>query len=162
LDEPSGKARRHWSVGLGVAAAVLLVASAMAAAVLTIGGGGTAPAPMRRVTPHGGQDGTVGLPKSNLRVPTEAQTRHLLAYAAAVGTCLRRHGIVAEGPTKTGRTITLETETPVGTGRLVRLVLPCAARIGDPPPSASLQVIDERTIALSVPKQCLLDPRIEA
>jgi hypothetical protein len=162
VDEPPRKARRHRSVGLGVAAVVLLVASATAAGVLTVGRGGTAPAPMRRVTPHGGQNGTVGLPKSNLRVLTEAQTRHLLAYAAAVRTCLRRHGIVAEGPTKTERTITLETETPVGTGRLVRVVLPCAARIGDPPPPASLQVIDERTVALSVPKQCLLDPKLEA
>jgi hypothetical protein len=149
-------------VGFGVAAVVVLAASAIAAAVLTIGGGGTAPAPMRRVTPSSGQGGTVGLPKSNLRVLTEAQTRHLLAYAAAVGTCLRRHGIVAGGPTTTKRTITLETETPVGTERLVHLVLPCAARIGDPPPPASLQVTDERTIALSVPKQCLLDPKIEA
>ena len=162
MDEPNRKARRHRSVGLGVAAVVVLMASATAAAVLTIGGGGTAPAPARAVAPRGGQSVTVGLPKSNLRVLTAAQMRRLLAYASAVRTCLRRYRIAATGPTKTERTITLETNKRVGTGRLVHLVLPCAAQIGDPPSPASLQVVDSRTIALSVPKQCLLDPKIEA
>jgi hypothetical protein len=36
---------------------------------------------------------------------------------------------------------------------------PCAEPLGPPPSPSSLQAVDARTIVLSVPKQCLLDPK---
>jgi hypothetical protein len=102
------------------------------------------------------------LPQSNLRVLTAAQTRRLLAYASAVESCLRERGIDVSGPTKQPRLITLETATAVGLHQLARLMLPCADGLGAPPSLSSLQVVDARTIALSVQKQCLLDPKVEA
>jgi len=162
VQESIRKSKLRRRLAFAAAAVLTLAAGGTAVAIETGGGGGDAPASVR-ASPRGSGEGHAhGLPTSNLRVLTEVQTRRLLAYASAVRTCLRDHGVAAAEPTKAERTITLATETRVGTGRLVRLVLPCAAQIGDPPPPASLQVVDSRTIALSVPKQCLLDPKIEA
>jgi hypothetical protein len=68
----------------------------------------------------------------------------------------------ASTPKKGSRTITIETAGQLGLEQLVALTTSCAAPLGDPPSPASLQALDERTIVLSVPKQCLLDPKVEA
>jgi hypothetical protein len=63
---------------------------------------------------------------------------------------------------KDAEAITIETAGSLGLKPLVALATACAAPLGDPPKPASLQAVDERTIVLSVPKQCLLDPKVEA
>jgi hypothetical protein len=101
-----------------------------------------------------------GLLSGNLRVLTPAETRRLLAYASAVESPLAAHGVAASGPTTEARTITLETANEVGVRQLVDLVTGCA--VDAPPSPSSLQVVDARTVVLSVAKQCLLDPKVEA
>lgn len=103
-----------------------------------------------------------GLPQTNLRILTAAETRRLVRYAREVHACLTRNGIEAAAPTTGARAITVRTVDPVGPDRLVGVMASCAARLGDPPSPASLQAVDAHTVALSVPKQCLLDPKLPA
>ena len=99
--------------------------------------------------------------RENRRVLTAEQTKRLVRYASALHACLRSRGINVAAPAKEPRAIAIETEKAVGLERLVGLVTGCAGRLGDPPSPSSLQAVDGRTIALSVPKQCLLDPKGE-
>jgi hypothetical protein len=154
---PIGKATRGRK--LVYAAAAIAVLSGGATAVVLVTGASDRTAPPQADT---GRRVTHALPRSNLRVLTAAQTRRLLVYASSLKACLYDRGVATAPPAKQARAITLETSTSVGRRRLVGLVLPCAEGIGDPPSPSSLQVVDARTIALSVPKQCLLDPKVEA
>jgi hypothetical protein len=101
-----------------------------------------------------------GPPEWNLRILTPAQTRRLFRYAEAVESCLARHGIDTVAPVARRRTITVASREAVGLRRLVRIVGSCLGWLGDPPPPSSLQAVDARRMVLSVPKQCLLDPKI--
>jgi len=83
-------------------------------------------------------------------------------YATALHACLTRSGADVAAPKKTSRAITLESARAVGVERLAAAAISCAAHLGDPPKPSSLQAIDARTIVLSVPKQCLLDPKVKA
>ena len=85
-----------------------------------------------------------------------------MRYATALHACLTRGGTDIAAPKKTSRAITLERARAVGVKGLVAATMSCAARLGDPPKPSSLQAIDARTIVLSVPKQCLLDPKVKA
>lgn len=98
--------------------------------------------------------------EGNRKVLTAAQTHRLVRYANALHTCLRGRGVVASAPKKGSRAITIETAEGVGLKPLVALTTSCAAPLGEPPKPSSLQAVDSRTIVLSVPKQCLLDPKI--
>jgi hypothetical protein len=98
----------------------------------------------------------------NRRVLTGEQTRRLVGYATALHTCLRNRGVDVSAPAKDPRAITIAATRPVGLKRLVQLATTCAAPLGDPPEPSSLQAVDSRTIVLSVPKQCLLDPKVAA
>jgi hypothetical protein len=98
------------------------------------------------------------LPEGNLRILTPAQTRRLFRYAEAVHACLVRNGVDTVAPVARRRTITVRSRRAVGLDRLVRIVGSCA--LGDPPTWASLQAVDARTMVLSVPKQCLLNPKV--
>jgi hypothetical protein len=155
---------RVWTlVGGGIA----LVALSTVAGLVLATRGGSEPARVAISTQppastNGGNGRIHGLPASNLRVLSGAQTRRLLSYATAVGTCLDKHAVDVSGPTKEARTITLEIGTKVAVSRLLRLVLSCADPLGAPPSSSSLQVVDARTVVVSVPKQCLLDPKVKA
>jgi hypothetical protein len=100
------------------------------------------------------------LPKGNLRILTPAQTRRLFRFAEGVESCLVRNGIDTVAPVAGRRTITVRSREAVGLTRLVRTVGSCAGQLGDPPTWASLQAVDARTFVLSVPKQCLLNPKI--
>ena len=139
-------------LALGIGAAVVVIhrsemdKSAAAVSLRTV-----APAPLE---PRTARDG-------NRRVLTGEQTRRLVRYATALHACLRHRGIDVFAPTKTPRAITIAAAAPVGLERLVALSTSCAAPIGDPPKPSSLQAVDARTIVLSVPKQCLLDPKTE-
>jgi hypothetical protein len=99
--------------------------------------------------------------EGNRRVLTGEQTRRLVRYATALHVCLRSRGLDVSPPAKAPRAITIEAEKAVGLERLVALVTACAGPLGDPPKPSSLQAVDARTIVLSVPKQCLLDPKVE-
>jgi hypothetical protein len=79
----------------------------------------------------------------------------------ALHACLRSSGVDVSAPTKDPRAITIEAEKALGLERLVALVSACAGPLGDPPRPSSLQAVDARRIVLSVPKQCLLDPKVE-
>ena len=98
----------------------------------------------------------------NRRVLTGSQTRRLVRYATALHACLARRGMAVAPPRKSSQAITLKATRDVGADQLVAAMMPCVAPLGDPPKPASLQAIDARTIVLSVPKQCLLDPKVEA
>jgi hypothetical protein len=98
------------------------------------------------------------LPEGNLRILTPAQTRRLFRFAEAVEACLVRNGVDTVALVARRRTITVRSRRAVGLRWLVRIVESCA--LGDPPTWASLQAVDARTLVLSVPKQCLLDPKI--
>ena len=100
--------------------------------------------------------------ETNRKVLTAAQTRRLVRYAGALHACLTRRGLDAYAPRKDSKAITIEVGERVGLKPLVSLTSSCAAPLGDPPKPASLQAVDARTIVLSVPKQCLLDPKVEA
>jgi hypothetical protein len=112
------------------------------------------PAPQAPPEPRTARDG-------NRRVLTGEQTRGLVRYATALYACLGDRGIDVSAPKKNPRAITIAAATPVGLERLVALSTSCAAPLGDPPKPSSLQAVDARTIVLSVPKQCLLDPKTE-
>ena len=97
----------------------------------------------------------------NRRILTAAQTQRLVRYATALDSCLARRGLDVAPPKKDSRAITIEVAEPVGFERLLAEMMPCTRPLGDPPKYASLQAIDAKTIVLSVPKQCLLDPKTE-
>ena len=99
--------------------------------------------------------------EANRRVLTAAQTQRLVRYARALHACLVGRGVDVAPPTKDRRAIAIEAAEPVGLRRLVAEMTPCAEPLGPPPSPASLQAVDARTIVLSVPKQCLLDPKTE-
>jgi hypothetical protein len=109
------------------------------------------PAPARRPT-HA----------ENRRVLTAPQTRRLVRYATALHACLARRGVEVAPPRKSSQAITLKAASNVGADQLVAEMMPCVAPLGDPPKPSSLQAVDARTIVLSVPKQCVLDPKVEA
>ena len=110
-----------------------------------------------------GSDPNAVLPQANLKILTPAQTRRLVRYAGDLRACFLRRGVDVDGPVIQSRTITLEATTDVGLKRLVALVFSCTAPpVGDPPSPSSLQVVDAQTVVLSLPKQCLLDPKVEA
>jgi hypothetical protein len=98
----------------------------------------------------------------NRRVLTGKQTRRLVHYAAALHACLTNRGVDVSAPAKDPRAITIAAASTVGLKRLAQLATTCAAPLGDPPEPSSLQAVDARTIVLSVPKQCLLDPKVAA
>ena len=100
--------------------------------------------------------------EANRRVLTAEQTRRLVRYAEALHGCLRKRGVDVFEPARDSRAITIRAAEPVGLERLVTRATSCAEPLGDPPTPSSLQVVDARTIVLSVPKQCLLDPKVEA
>jgi hypothetical protein len=146
---------------LTVVAAGLALGIGAAAFVIARGGGGdeatrvaVRPAPPAPRESRAGEDGS-------RRVLTAAQTERLAQYATSLHSCLRRRGIDVDTPSKDARAITIKAAKAVGLERLVTLTTSCAAPLGDPPKPASLQAVDARTIALSVPKQCLLDPKVE-
>jgi hypothetical protein len=136
------------ALAAGTLAAVFLSSGAQAAA------GSASPAGQPQARPP-----RPSLPEGNLRVLTPAQTRRLFRYAEAVDACFARNGIATVAPVARRRTITVETRQAVGIRRLVRIVESCSGRLGDPPSPSSLQAVDARTVVLSVPKQCLLDPK---
>jgi hypothetical protein len=97
----------------------------------------------------------------NRRVLTAAQTKRLVRYATALHACLASRGLDVAAPKKDPRAITIKAAEPVGLERLVAEMTPCTRPLGDPPKYSSLQAVDARTIVLSVPKQCLLDPKTD-
>jgi hypothetical protein len=99
--------------------------------------------------------------EENRRILTATETRRLVRYAGALHRCLTRRGVEAARPRKDSSAITIEMAKAVGLARLVALTTSCAGPLGDPPKPSSLQAVDARTIVLSVPKQCLLDPKVE-
>jgi hypothetical protein len=102
------------------------------------------------------------LPQANLRILTPTQTRRLVRYASDLRVCFVGRGVDVDAPTIQSKTITLEATTDVGLKRLVGLIFSCTASVGDPPSPSSLQAVDAQTVMLSLPKQCLLDPKVEA
>ena len=112
--------------------------------------------------PRRGQPERRATHETNRRVLTAAQTRRLVRYADAIHTCLTRRGVKASAPAKDSKAITIETAEDVGLKTLAAVTTSCAAPLGEPPKPSSLQAVDARTIVLSVPKQCLLDPKIAA
>ena len=100
------------------------------------------------------------LPTGNLRVLTRAESERLVRYARDLATCLDTRGVDSAGPTIQRRLIALETAERVGLRRLAVLSTACAERLGDPPSGSSLQAVDASTVVLSLPKQCLLDPKL--
>lgn len=99
--------------------------------------------------------------EANRRVLTAAQTQRLVRYARALHACLVGRGVDVASPTKDRRAITIEAAEPLGLRRLLAEMTPCAEPLGPPPGPSSLQAVDARTIVLSVPKRCLLDPKTE-
>jgi hypothetical protein len=99
--------------------------------------------------------------QANRRVLTAAQTQRLVRYAKALHACLVSRGVDVAAPRKSPRAITIEAANAVGLERLLAKMMPCAEPLGPPPGPSSLQAVDARTIVLSVPKQCLLDPKTE-
>lgn len=126
------------------------------------GDAATTQSEVRAEAHEGERSEPASLPQGNLRILTGAQTRRLVRYAALLRACLARREVEMDGPTKHSRTITLVAATRAGIRHLAALTVSCAATLGDPPSPASLQAVDERTVALSVPRQCLLDPKVEA
>jgi hypothetical protein len=115
-----------------------------------------------RAAVEDGPDPNPPLPKANLRILTPTQTRRLVRYASDLRVCFVRRRVDVNGPTIQSNAITLEATTDVGLKRLVGLIVSCTAPLGDPPSPSSLQAVDARTVVLSLPKQCLLDPKVEA
>lgn len=146
-----------------LAVVVVGLALGIGAAVVTIavrgGGDGAADASTAPASSAPLRAGAAG--DGNRRVFTGEQTRRLVRYATALHECLRARGVGVAAPAKDPRAITIEAEKAIGLGRLVTLVTACAERLGDPPRPSSLQAVDARTIVLTVPKQCLLDPKVE-
>jgi hypothetical protein len=134
-------------LALGVGAAVLAIATSEGSGEIAAA---RAPSVMRG-TRH----------EANRRVLTAEETRRLVRYAGALYACLTDRGVDVSAPRKDPRTITIEAAEAVGLERLVASATSCAAPLGDPPTPSSLQAVDARTIVLSVPKQCLLDPNTE-
>lgn len=134
------------ALGVGTAAAVIVTSEPDEPGTLAAGRGSTEP---ERDNAH----------EANRRVLTAAQTRRLVRYASALDQCLSRRGVELSPLRKDTRAITIESVEDVGLERLVELTTSCSAPLGDPPQPSSLQAIDARTIVLSVPKQCLLDPK---
>jgi hypothetical protein len=99
--------------------------------------------------------------EANRRVLTAAQTQRLASYAKALYACLVDRGLEVTAPRKDRRAITIEAANPVGLKQLLAEMMPCAEPLGPPPGPSSLQAVDAQTIVLSVPKQCLLDPKTE-
>jgi hypothetical protein len=89
-------------------------------------------------------------------VLTQRQSERLVAYAAAIRTCLVRSGVDVARPRATRKQISLSVSGEPSVRPVVRAGLACAERIGDPPPFASFQTFADR-IVLYVPKQCLIE-----
>jgi hypothetical protein len=144
-------------VALAAGAAALVEATdrARLGATTTSATGPHAKTPQRRAE-------SPALPTDNLLVLTAAQTKRLVRYASALEACLTGRGIESSGPATHRRSITIEAARDVGLRRLVGVVTSCAVTLGDPPKPSSLQAVDARTIVLSLPKHCLLDPKVEA
>jgi hypothetical protein len=70
-----------------------------------------------------------------------------------------RTGVDAARPRVTRRQISLAVSGESSRREVVQAGLACAARLGDPPSSASLQAWADR-IVLYVPKQCLIDRNV--
>jgi hypothetical protein len=143
------------ALGIGTGALVIARSQAVDKAAHASGRGAN-PEPLR---PRSERHATH---EANRRVLTAAQTQRLVRYAKAVHRCLTRRGVNASAPKKDSKAITIETAEDVGLEALVAITTSCAAPLGEPPKPSSLQAVDSRTIVLSVPKQCLLDPKIEA
>jgi hypothetical protein len=133
-------------LALGVGAGVFVIARSDGSAKPVV-----EQAPTERGTRH----------EANRRVLTAEQTRRLVRYAGALHACLGKRGVDVSEPAKDSRAITIRAAKPVGLERLVALATTCTEPLGDPPRPSSLQAVDARTIVLSVPKQCLLDPKVE-
>jgi hypothetical protein len=138
-------------LALGIGAAVVAIAGS---------GGGDGAAEISPARPSSAPLRSRAARDGNRRVLTEEQTRRLARYATALHACLRSRGVDVTAPTKDSRAITIEAKKAVGLERLVALVSACAGPLGDPPRPSSLQAVDARRIVLSVPKQCLLDPKV--
>jgi hypothetical protein len=139
------------------------LALGIGAAVFAIARGGTDD-PVAQPTaapPPPAQSDASATPDGNRRVLTAAQTQRLVRYATALHACLTSRGLDVAAPKKDPRAITIEAAQPVGLQRLVAEMTPCTSPLGDPPRPSSLQAVDAKTIVLSVPKQCLLDPKTE-
>jgi hypothetical protein len=138
------------ALGIGVAVVAIAVSGSGDEAKETA----LAPATSTPLRSRAARDG-------NRRVLTGEQTRRLVRYATALHACLLNRGVEVTAPAKDLRAITIEADKAVGLERLVVLATACADRLGEPPRPSSLQAVDARTIVLSVPKQCLLDPKVE-
>jgi hypothetical protein len=97
---------------------------------------------------------------ANYRVLTPAQTRRLLAFAAAIHSCLVGKGVDIAPPNPRNTRIELIPGKRIALDRLVSLMTPCAEALGGPPRRASLQVRPQAgrpVVLLYLPKRCLLD-----
>jgi hypothetical protein len=95
----------------------------------------------------------------NYRILTAAQSARLLDFAVDVRACAAEHGVTAGRPKPMRTRITLATNAPAAAA--AHAVLACEAEIGAPPRGSSLQA-RKGQLVLYLPKQCLLDPKVDA
>lgn len=148
---------KRTSVRLGVT--ILVAFAVLAAAVVIALRQGTHGAQRdRRAASTPATSSESQLASANYKVLTPARTRALLRYADAAYACMSND--IELGKPRPERTkIVMTLPAGASPASVIRLVLRCSGKIGDPPKDASLQVRGKNLI-LYLPKYCILDKKV--
>jgi hypothetical protein len=139
-------------LALVAAAIALALVAAMVVAVVREGSGSHGQARPRQ--PHR-QKTYAELVAANYKVLKPKQSRRLLRFAQAFHTCMAEQIDLGE-PRPLPTRILMALPADAAPQRVARLGLRCGAKLGDPPPGASLQ-IRKHVVVLYLPKYCILD-----
>jgi len=102
------------------------------------------------------------LAAANYRTLTPAESRRLLRFAIAFRSCMASRGIELTAPLTSPTKIVLRVEAHQVPAVIRDSTFACGDDLGGPPPRSSLQTPrgQRDSIALYLPKQCLLDPTV--
>jgi hypothetical protein len=101
-----------------------------------------------------------GPPTSNQRVLSAAESEHLVAWSRSFRSCLVERGFAIGRPQPMHTRIELTVTHAPSFQDLIQAGVKCGDSLGGPPPRSSLQTFKD-TIVLYLPKQCLLDQKVE-